>query len=145
VSKRTMNRLIRIPIALAALSATLLALPGTADAAPIQWNTIAGTTYNDSSKWYVSSTYRLKEFAGYVDLDFAQLPKAANGTVSPIKWRFIGNQGEILGGHTYTISDLNNHGTEYIGSNAQFRNSYARYYTCTLSACTHNFSGHEWY
>lgn len=90
-----------------------------------------------------SNNYRTitNDQGGWVKLQLDVRPKLANGTNDQIKWRLIGNDGSIWDGATYYIADTSWHWLTQKPVGWQFRNSFARYTTCTSSGCNHNFSG----
>lgn len=126
--------------------AVVLLIPGVASATS-GWRAVSGTTWSDSNRWFTSSLYRTVDGPGciWTQLWFSQLPVKSNGTVDQIKWRLIDNDGSILRGDTYYIGDFNSHNLQVLCSGRQFRNSFARYTTCQVSGCNHDFAAIEYY
>lgn len=121
----------------------VLALPGVAHA--VVWADISGATYSYSTVWYTSTNYRTKSENGNVHIRFDKLPRFASGTYDAIKWRYIANNGSVIGGSHYTIWNVDTWDTHwYMGQGQQFRNSFARQTTCTVN-CDHSFSGDQVY
>jgi hypothetical protein len=139
----TFRRVLLMPLVVTVCALLLVTTPGVAQAA--QSHGISGATWSDSGVWYISTTYRLKEGSGYVLLFFDSLPRLANGSTDGIKWMFIGNAGENLGGPYVMRSTNTTYTTAYIGNAAMFRNSFARLTTCMSNGCRHDFAGLERY
>lgn len=132
------------PAAASALATIMvLAMPGSAHAASD--HAISGDTWSSQSEWYTSANYRTKSGDGNVKINFSQLPRFSGGANDGIKWRYIANNGSVIGGSEYSMYSLNTWYTHwYLFNGYQFRNSFARTTSCT-SGCNHHFSGTQNY
>ncbi|MDI1459545.1 hypothetical protein QEZ54_01060 [Catellatospora sp. KI3] len=124
----------------------VIALPGVAHAASD--HAVSGDTWSWSSEWYISTTYRTKSGDGNAKIKFSELPllDGSSRPVDGIKWRYIANNGSVVGGSEFSMYSLNTWYTHwYLSNGFQFRNSFARTTTCTNPGCNHHFAGTQNY
>jgi hypothetical protein len=134
-----------IAVAVLATLVVGLAAPSPAFA---DYVSLSGTTYSDADAWYISSNYRTitSAYGGDIYLGIGTPPLMSDAqTGDQIKWRLIGNWGEIWDNKTTYHTGNSQQWINNKPVGWQFRNSFARYTTCQINWCRHDFTGWELY
>lgn len=124
----------------------LLLAPSSAHAA--SYHDISGTTWSDSTRWYLSSNDRYKEGYGNIYATFSRLPTFSNGTVDGLYFQATRRDGTCLPGNCFSrlfgSTDTELAVAYSIEGGTVFRFAFARKTTCQ-NGCIHDFSGKSWY